>query len=336
MKANLTSNTKFGVVGLGLMGSSIVVSLLASGHQVIALAPIPGEKELASKYILDLLKHAEVSKILSEKPNSLIKALTITNNYSDLEQCALVQECVIEDLEIKKTVYNKIVANVSSETIIASNTSAIPISVLQQFVPNPKRFIGIHWAEPAYMTHFLEVTCGQLTDIDIAEKVMDMGKSWGKEPTLLRKDIRGFIANRLMYAVYREALALIENGHTNLIDADKVFRYDVGSWITVMGIFQRIGFMGAENFEQAFKQLIGKLSNQEEVSPMMEKMVEQNAKGIHNQFGLYPYNKVQAKAWEEAFARFNQDIYHLALRYRECNWANISDNKEEQQVIHAS
>src|SRR5690606_8500977 len=203
---------KVGVVGLGLMGSSIVVSLLAAGHQVIALAPIAGEKDAAAKHLADLLQHADEVGLLSRGIALTFDRLKLTEDYRELAGCHFIQECVIEDKAIKSVVYQKIGASVANSAIIASNTSAIPISELQEFVPNPERFLGIHWAEPAYMTRFLEITCGQFTQIEIAEYVMTLGKAWGKEPTLLKKDIRGFITNRLMYAVYREALTLIERG----------------------------------------------------------------------------------------------------------------------------
>ncbi len=319
------------VVGLGLMGSSIVVSLLASGHRVVALAPIPGEKETALTHIVDLLRHAEASGLLVKGLAYYVERLRVTEDYNAIAACHFVQECVIEDKEIKKIVYQKIAAHVSQQTIIASNTSAIPISELQDFVPVPSRFVGVHWAEPAYMTRFMEVTCGTATDPAVAEEVVCMGKSWGKEPTLLRKDIRGFITNRLMYAVYREALTLAENGDTTLADADKVFRYDMGSWVTLMGIFRRLDFMGFEDYIDSFEQLLKKLSNRTDVPPRMTRMVAEDAKGIHNRRGLYTYNEEQAKAWEEAFARFNKDIYELASKYSEQQLIEaISYNEEDK------
>ncbi len=305
------------VVGLGLMGSSIVVSLLASGHQVVALAPIAGEKETATKHIVDLLRHAEASSLLNKGLAYYVERLRVTDDYHEITTCHFVQECVVEDKDIKKIVYQKIAEQVSDHAIIASNTSAIPISELQEFVPTPGRFIGVHWAEPAYMTRFMEVTCGIRTDRAVAEEVMNLGRSWGKEPTLLKKDIRGFITNRLMYAVYREGLTLVENGATTLADADKVFRYDVGSWVTLMGIFRRMDFMGFEDYIDSFERILKELSNRSDVPQLMERIVTEGAKGVHNCQGLFAYSEEQAKAWEEAFARFNKDIYELASKYRE-------------------
>lgn len=317
MKIDSNTNVQVAVVGLGLMGSSIVVSLLASGHRIIALAPIPGEKEVAISRIVSLLKHADSCGLLHKGLEYYVQRLRVTERYEELAHCDYVQECVVEDKAIKEQVYHKIAGHVHPDAIIASNTSAIPISELQVLVPNPRRFVGVHWAEPAYMTRFLEITCGEQTDLSMAEYVLHLGQSWGKEPTLLKKDIRGFITNRLMYAVYREALTLIEDGEATFEDADKVFRYDVGSWITLMGIFRRLDFIGFDDYILAYEKLIKKLSNRSDVPQIMEKMVAQNAKGTHNCQGLYSYSEEEAKAWNEAFAQFNKDIYELASKYRE-------------------
>ncbi|WP_206365195.1 3-hydroxyacyl-CoA dehydrogenase family protein [Sphingobacterium corticibacterium] len=330
MKMNDRLNRQIAVVGLGLMGSSIVVSLLASGYRVVALAPIPGEKNPAIQHIVTLLRHADKSNLLPKGLDYCVRNLTVTEDYREIGGCTFVQECVIEDMGIKNKVYHQITNHVSRETVIASNTSAIPISDLQQFVSNPHRFIGVHWAEPAYMTRFLEVTCGAKTDLDIAKRVMELGKSWGKEPTLLRKDIRGFITNRLMYAVYREALTLVENGDVTMEDADKVFRYDVGSWITLMGIFRRMDFMGFSDYIDSFEGILPKLSNRTDVPDMMRPLVAERARGIHNGKGFYDYNEQQAKAWEEAFAQFNKEIYDLATRYTEKHISEKAYNEEKK------
>src|SRR5690606_23940731 len=155
-----------------------------------------------------------------------------------------------------------------------------------------------HWAEPAYMTRFMEVTCGTATDLGIAEQVVHLGKSWGKEPTLLRKDIRGFITNRLMYAVYREALTLVENGDTTFVDADKVFRYVVGSWVTLMGVFRRMDFMGFGDYIPSFERLLKELSNRSDVPQQMSRMVAEHGKGVHDRRGRYTYNEEKARARE--------------------------------------
>lgn len=316
MDINLLNNpdSEVGVIGLGLMGSSIIVSLLISGHHVNAIAPIPHEVESGRLRIKGLLSTCVKSGLI-EKEELYFSKLAISENYSDLRNCLLVLECVIEQIDIKKKVYQQIAKHIHEEAVIASNTSAIPISVLQEFVPNPTRFMGIHWAEPAYSTRFLEITCGNQTDKEKAEAVYEIAHKWGKEPTLLRKDIRGFITNRLMYAVYREGLSLIEQGEAKKEDADKAFKYDVGSWITFMGIFKRMNHEGLKNKSVIIENLLPELSQLTHVPEIMRDIVNQKGRGIYNQIGLYEYTVEESKVWERRFADFIDDISQLAAKF---------------------
>ena len=304
-----------GVVGIGLMGSSIIVSLLASGHNVKAIAPIPADMENAWDRIAEQLQRCSRSGLLTEDVSACLQRLAINEDYNSLKNCRLVLECVIEDIQIKSQVYRRIINVVSEDAVIASNTSAISIGILQKLVSNPGRFLGIHWAEPAYATRFMEITCGEQTDSVFAEWVFNLAHHWAKEPTLLRKDIRGFITNRLMYAVYREIFNLTDSGVTTIDNADKAFRYDVGSWITLMGLFRRLDYSGLDDYAQIFKTIFPKLSNTPAVPEVMQRIVDADGRGIKNLHGLYKYTGKEAEEWETAFAAFNKDIFHLANLY---------------------
>lgn len=310
-----TKEVTIGIVGLGLMGSSIVASLLAAGHTVKAIAPLTGEQDLAAMRIIEQLRLCEKGSLLTEPVAFYLSSLTISEDYNALHDCSLVVECIIEDIEIKEAVFKKIIASVGKGTVLASNTSAIPISILQTFIPNPERFIGIHWAEPAFATRFLEIICGEKTSDQTAGWIFELAHQWGKEPTLLRKDIRGFITNRLMYSVYREALTLIEGGYATIEDADKAFRYDAGSWMTLMGIFRRMDFMGLQDFQVIFNALFPGLSNTGEVPAVVRKLMDQDARGTQNGKGFYSYTEEECGNWDKAFEAFNQDIYRLAALY---------------------
>ncbi|WP_341836592.1 3-hydroxyacyl-CoA dehydrogenase family protein [Chitinophaga pollutisoli] len=304
-----------GVVGLGLMGSSIVASLLMSGHYVVGIAPLPEDMEAGPRRIREQLVQCAAAGLLVEPVDACLSRLTVTDRYSALRDCRLLQECVVEKVDIKKQVYRKIAAVAALDAVITSNTSAIPISTLQQLVPAPERFLGLHWAEPAYATRFLEITCGDQTAPEHADWLFRLAHGWGKEPTLLRKDIRGFITNRLMYAVYREMLHLVEKGLVTAEDADKAFRYDAGSWMTLMGIFRRMDYTGLEDAAAIFKSWFPRLSNHTGVPLIMRRMVREQARGIHDGNGFYAYTPQDARRWEAAFAGFNHDIHRLARLY---------------------
>ncbi len=304
-----------GVIGLGLMGSSIVVSLLISGHDVMAIAPMPDDLEGAPERIRSHLAHCEKSGLLQKPMEAYLDQLVISDNYQELADCQLVMECVIESKSIKAEVYSKVEAVVSRNAVIASNTSAIPISELQTFLLYPDRFLGIHWAEPSYLTRFLEITCGKQTAASFADRIFQLAHHWGKEPTLLRKDIRGFVTNRLMYSVYREGFSLVEKGAATMEDIDKAFRYDAGSWMTLMGIFRRMDFLGLKDYPEIFKNIFPTLSNAEHVPAIMQKMIDNKLKGTQTVGGLYEYTPEDARKLEEAYASFNEEIYKLAKMY---------------------
>jgi 3-hydroxybutyryl-CoA dehydrogenase len=297
------------------MGSSIVVALLLADHPVIAIAPLTEELEKVPKNIRDQIMHCSQSGLLHQPVDYYLEKLTISGNYKDLSGCRMVIECVIENKDVKKQVFSNISDVVSHTAIIASNTSAIPISMLQGYVTNPERFLGIHWAEPAYMTRFLEITCGEKTGAAFADFTFNVAHLWGKEPTLLKKDIRGFVTNRLMYSVYREGLTIAENGEATFEDMDKAFRYDAGSWMTLMGVFRRMDYLGLENMEAMFKNIFPGLSNRQNVPEAMQKLVDIKAKGIHTMKGFYDYTEEEARAWNEVYAEFNNDIHKLAAQY---------------------
>lgn len=311
----IPKDIEVGVVGLGLMGSSIAVALLLAGHPVRAIAPLKGDMDNASRYIHNQLLDCARSGLLKESIEKYEARLFISEDYTQLKDCKLVLECVIERIDIKKDVYDKILKVISTDSILASNTSSIPISNLQSTISYPERFLGIHWAEPAFLTRFLEITCGHKTGFAYADWVYKLAYHWGKEPTVLKKDIRGFITNRLMYAVYRESFHLIDQGRISIEDIDKSFRYEAGSWMTLMGIFRRLDIIGLVESSKILASIFPTLCNENEIPLTMQRMININARGTQNLTGLYSYTPKEAKEWEEAFAVFNKEIYKLASFY---------------------
>lgn len=311
----MTHTMPVGVVGLGLMGSSIVTCLLAAGHPVVAVAPIPADIPTAEPRIRHHLTDLREHGILTEPPEPVLTRLTITESYADLRHCRLVIECTLEDADIKRRVYGLIEAEVSDDTVIASNTSAIPISQLQQLTRRPQRFIGLHWAEPSHTTRFLEIICGDQTEPAYAEFFYDLSHRWGKEPTLVRKDIRGFISNRLMYALYREAFDLVEKGYASIDDVDRACRNNAGYWMTLAGIFRWMDLTGVPAYLNVLKDLWPTLSNRTDVPPLIQDIVDRGGRGVANGDGFYEYAPGEADAWRQTFERFSFEIRELALRY---------------------
>ena len=304
-----------GVVGLGLMGCSIATCLAIAGHPVVAVAPIPVDMTTALTRITTHLSKAYDEGLINELPEKYLRNVSITEDYSLLKDCKIVIECTIENIEIKKSVYQKIESVVDKRAILTSNTSAIPISILQKNVQYPERFFGLHWSEPSHTTRFLEIICGDASDITQGEYLYSISQLWGKEPTLVRKDIRGFITNRLMYALYREAFYLVENGYATVEDVDRACRNNAGYWMTLVGAFRWMDLTGVPAYHTVMKDLFPTLSNSTEVPELIDKIVREGGRGVANAKGFYDYTPEEAKLWEETFIEFSYDIRKLALKY---------------------
>jgi 3-hydroxybutyryl-CoA dehydrogenase len=310
-----TNEIPVGVVGLGLMGCSITVCLLIAGHPVVAVAPISVDLEHAEERIKHHLIKSKEEELVTNDPEFYLANLIITEDYTKLKNCELVIECTIENVDIKKSVYKKITDVVSNDALITSNTSAIPISILQKNAPNAERFFGLHWAEPSHTTRFLEVICGEQSDISKGEYLYALSHYWGKEPTLVRKDIRGFIGNRLMYAMYREAFYLVENGYATVEDVDRACRNNTGYWMTLAGVFRWMDLTGVPAYHTVLTDLFPTLNNSTEVPKLIDSIVKDGGKGVANAKGFYEYTPEEAKLWDETFHEFSYEIRRLALKY---------------------
>lgn len=314
MKIN--NNSTIGIVGLGLMGSSIAAALLLNGQKVIALSPIASKiDQEAPARVQDSIEECIKEGLTNRSRDELIDNISYTSDYAKLKGCWLVMECVFEDLLIKKDVYAKIEKNVGESVIITSNTSAIPITTLQNHLIIPERFFGMHWAEPAYTSRFLEIVCGEKSPVQIGEELHAIAIDWGKEPTLVRKDVRGFITNRIMYAMYREALNLVENGFATIEDVDRACKNDGGHWMTFCGLFRYMDLTGLKAYHAVMKDLFPELSNSGDVPKLIDDIAKEGGNGISNGIGFYNYSEEEAKKWEEAFKRFAFDINRLSLKY---------------------
>jgi len=310
-------NSPAGVIGLGLMGTSIVACLLAAGHPVVAITRSVSKHRNTRRHVLALLRELVREGLLKREPSQLIERLAISENYSDLSDREIVVESIIESIEAKYKVLRKIEEAVSPQALIGSNTSAIPVTELQKGALYPERILGLHWAEPAHVTRFMEIICGKHTQPVFADRALALARGWGKEPSLLRRDIRGFITNRIMYAMLREAFYLVESGYASIADVDRSLRNDLGYWITFAGPFRFMDLTGIPAYEAVMQDLFPELCNDTKVPSLMGRVVQSGARGVSNAKGFYSYTPAQARRWEKRFLKFTYEIRALAQKYPE-------------------
>lgn len=313
-----------GLVGLGLMGTSIAACLLSAGHPVTAVELDALRRKGAQRRVRALLAASRKEALVRADPSKLVRQLVVNHDYAPLKSCQLVIEAAAEDFKIKRDVIRKVEEVVSSRVIIGTNTSGIPVTDLQEGARHPERILGIHWAEPAHITRFMEIVCGSGTSLSVAREVVYLARQWGKEPSLLRKDVRGFITNRIFYAMLREAFYLVESGYATVEDVDRSLRNDLGYWITLAGPFRFMDLTGIPGYATVMNGLFPELNCDKKVPDLMKKVVASGARGVSNAKGFYRYTPAQALLWEKRFLKFSYEIRRLAQRYPEDSGGRVS------------
>ncbi|HMK37322.1 MAG TPA: 3-hydroxyacyl-CoA dehydrogenase family protein [Desulfomonilaceae bacterium] len=231
------------VIGAGLMGSGIAQVCAVSGLEVILCDVAPEAAERGIKSIeWSAAKLVEKGKI-DGPVESIMARITPTVNPALAAEAQLCIEAVFEDLSLKQEVFEKLSRVTARETLLASNTSAIPISSLAVVVKHPERVLGLHFFSPVPMMQAVEVVRSQFT----SDAVFSLGKSFveaiGKEPILVHKDVPGFLINRINFPATIEAMRLVEAGVGTVEDVDKGLRLATGRR---MGIFETGDMVGLD------------------------------------------------------------------------------------------
>jgi 3-hydroxybutyryl-CoA dehydrogenase len=307
-----------GLIGLGLMGRGIAACLLAHGVQVVAYNRTAKRARQSIPHIEEALDGLVRRKAIPRgRVRDWRQRFTLVDSVAGLAPCRFVIESVKEDLALKRRLYAEVEAAVPARTVIASNTSSLPISLLQAGREHPERFIGMHWGEPAQIMRYLEIIPGDRTSARTLRLTRALGEICGKEPTVLRRDIQGFLSNRMMYAMLREACYLVESGVADIATVDRSFRNDMGWWALLAGPFRWMDLTGIPAYATVMEGLLPKLSNAKAVPELMRAMVASGATGIGNAKGFYRYSKASARRWEKAWVDFTFDMRQLAERYDE-------------------
>jgi 3-hydroxybutyryl-CoA dehydrogenase len=300
-----------GIAGLGQLGRGIAACLLSHGYRIIAFDPSPAARERAHPYIQnaleELVARASFSDAISQ---GWTTRFTEVDSLGAFSPCRFVIESVTENAAIKSQVFDEIEGVVGSEVPIASNTSALPISLLQSSRKYPERFFGMHWNDPAYATRFLELVRGEKTSDNTFACGVDLAMGLGKEPALVQKDVPGFVANRMAYAMYREAVHLLESGVADVETIDRAFRNSVGFWASFCGPLRWIDITGGPwLYATAMKGVLPSLNNSPELPETLGSALENEEFGTKNGRGFYSYEPGDAERWEASLREHAWQIW---------------------------
>ena len=276
------------IIGLGTMGPGMAARLARGGIEVAAYDIADAALERARNMMV--ASDGVLDNLGISAPADGAGNVRFTADLSDAVNGAdLVIENVPEDEEIKASVYKQIDGMISADTIVASDTSGIPITRLQASISNPARMVGMHWSNPPHIIPMIEVIQGQQTASETVETIRDFIKSLGLLPVPLKKDVPGFVENRVLYALLREVVDLVERDVIEPEDIDTCVSWGIGYKLAVIGPMALLDMAGMDIYHSVSSFLNQDLCDRKDVAPLVREQIAAGKLGIKSGGGIYPY-----------------------------------------------
>lgn len=234
---NLTKS-KIAVIGAGLMGHGIAQVFAAADHPVKVYDP--DETVLGTL----LSRISEIFELLEQDAAFVANVSAVADLATAVGDADIVIEAAPEKLELKRSLFDQLIDMTGPECILASNTSGLPIGEISARASSPERIVGTHFWNPPHLVPLVEVIQGERTDPEIVDQMIELLNSVGKTAVHAKKDIPGFIGNRLQHALKREAIALVEYGVCDAETVDKVVKEGFGMRLSVMGPLENSDLVG--------------------------------------------------------------------------------------------
>jgi 3-hydroxybutyryl-CoA dehydrogenase len=268
--------SKVVVIGTGTMGAGIAAGFLASGADIIILGR---SIEKATSRLDAIRSCADSINPVWAKQNVTLQSGCI-EDWQDWDAVDLVIETVSEQLELKRTIFASLDQRVPIHIPIGSNSSGFPISDIANDLPTAHRMFNTHYFMPAHIVPLVEIVAGKQSDLALAEQLCDFYRAHGKKPVLVKKDIPGFLANRIQHALMREALSLVEEGIATPDDIDTAVRYSFGFRYAAVGPMTQKEISGWEGMTLAAELIYPSLSNIDAPPSCVTNLVKSGKTGI--------------------------------------------------------
>jgi len=282
---------KVAVLGAGLMGHGITQVAAQVAKYEVYMRDIKQEFiDNGMKMISDSLQRflkkgemteAEVNQVLSR----IHPTLDLKEAASDAD---LIIEAVTENLELKKKVLTEADMHAKPDAIIASNTSSISISELASATRRPEKFAGMHFFNPPQLMKLMEIIKGAKTTDETINVIVDVSKKMGKEPVVVKKDVAGFVVNRVLIPALNEAVALVDEGVATPEDIDKAIKLGL-NW--PMGPLTLLDYVGLDTTLAITEVMVKELDPKYQANPLLRQMVRAGLLGRKSGKGFYNWQK---------------------------------------------
>src|SRR5579863_4098010 len=289
---------RIGVIGGGLMGHGIAYLFAAAGHPV-------GLFEPSADIRASLPKRLQALADLFGDDAALLKRIEAYDQMAPaMKDTRFVFEAAPEKLPLKQQIFAELEAVVSPDTILASNSSAIPSTEIGKHLKHRERVVGTHFWNPPHLVPLVEVTQNEKTSSDVVRKTMDLLRDAGKVPVHVRRDVPGFVGNRLQHAMKREAIALVASGVCDAETIDTVVREGFGARTAVLGPMEQSDLVGVDLALDIAEVLYCDLDRTAGPHPYLRDKVKAGKLGMKTGEGFRKWTPEQADAVRSRLSRF--------------------------------
>jgi len=293
-----TDVKKAAVIGTGTMGPGIAQVLAQHGIDVRIYDIDHDKLKKARETLAGTLNLVHQEGLISEADVAEIQSRI--KDASSLEQAVkeadMVLEVIPEVLELKTGLFSELDKICDPVTILATNTSGLSITAMAKAINRPERLVGMHWWNPPIIIPVIEIIRGKETDESVVQTVDALIRKIKKIPVLVKKDVPGFLGNRLQYALMREAIALLDEGVASAEDIDTMIKAGIGFKFPVMGPLETIDMAGLDIYYRVSQYLNKDLDRSQGPAPIVEDMVNKGDLGLKSGKGFYDYSGQDVQA----------------------------------------
>jgi 3-hydroxybutyryl-CoA dehydrogenase len=284
------TKARIAVIGAGLMGHGIAQVFALAGHDVTIYDSFAATLDSANTRILANLKD------LGDDESAVNRVTPQADLAAAVRDADYVVEAVVEDLPLKQKIFAEVEKHARPDAILASNTSVIPITQIMQGLTRRERALGTHWWNPPFLVPLVEVIETQWTSPAAVDFTMKLHADAGKTPAHVKKDVPGFIGNRLQHALWREAIALVEHGICDAETVDNVIKAAFGRRLAVLGPLENADMVGTDLTLAIHKTVLGDIDSRPAPSPYLEKLVKDGKLGFKSGEGFRKWTPAQQTA----------------------------------------
>ncbi len=272
---------KFLVCGGGMMGSAIAQILAAMDDaQVTVYDVYPVDVAAKVRNNTKLLVEKEI--MTEAQVDEIISKTRFTQDLNDegVKSAQLVVECVLEDMELKQNLFAQLEDYVAEDTIFCTNTSVMSPTEISAKCKHKERLCGTHFWNPAFLIPLVEVVKTPATTDEVAETVMDILTKAGKKPVLCKKDVPGFIANRMQHALWREAISIVERGIADAKTVDDACKYSFGLRLPYLPPLVNSDMVSTQLTYNIHSYVLKDLEDRHDASPLLKEMLDEGKNGF--------------------------------------------------------